>query len=272
MADGADRQTAHDGALKEFGNVTLTTEAARRVWTPRWLEALRDQVNDIRYVIRALAKSPGFSVTVVAVLTLGIGLNAAVFAMLKGIGFSPIAGVDGSTRLAVVYGVTSAGREVGVSYPDYQDLRDPESQSAGPPHGWRADPVPPDGGDAVRLRRRGHRAGDARHLRAGVLHRPPEHARNRHPHGPGRHRPPRSSGASWGAACWLGAAGAAVGLAAALGVGRLVGSALYGVSATDVVSFARALTIVLGGVVVATLVPAWRASRTESAGRALRHD
>ena len=29
-------------ALKDFGNVTLTTEAARRVWTPAWLEALRD--------------------------------------------------------------------------------------------------------------------------------------------------------------------------------------------------------------------------------------
>ena len=42
IADGADRQTAHDAALKEFGNVTLTTEAARRVWTPSWLEAVRD--------------------------------------------------------------------------------------------------------------------------------------------------------------------------------------------------------------------------------------
>ena len=42
MADGADRRTAHDAALKDFGNVTLTTEAARRVWTPWWLEALHD--------------------------------------------------------------------------------------------------------------------------------------------------------------------------------------------------------------------------------------
>ena len=44
MADGADRQTAHYAALKEFGNVTLTTEAARRVWTPWWLDALHDLV------------------------------------------------------------------------------------------------------------------------------------------------------------------------------------------------------------------------------------
>ena len=34
MADGADRQDARYAALQEFGNVTLTTEAARRVWTP----------------------------------------------------------------------------------------------------------------------------------------------------------------------------------------------------------------------------------------------
>ena len=32
MADGADRETAHYAALKDFGNVTLTTEAARQVW------------------------------------------------------------------------------------------------------------------------------------------------------------------------------------------------------------------------------------------------
>jgi predicted permease len=68
----------------------------------------------------------------------------------------------------------------------------------------------------------------------------------------------------------LGVAGAAVGMAAALGVTRLLGAVLYGVSALDAVSFARALAIVLGGVLLATLVPAWRASRTHTI-RALRH-
>jgi predicted permease len=124
VADGADRQTARHAALKEFGNLTLTTEAARRVWTPLWLEAVRDYASDVRYAIRALAKNPAFSLTVVGVLTLGIGLNAAVFTLLKGLAFSPIAGVDGSARLAVMFGETSTGRQVRVSYPDYRDLRD----------------------------------------------------------------------------------------------------------------------------------------------------
>ncbi len=68
----------------------------------------------------------------------------------------------------------------------------------------------------------------------------------------------------------LGAVGAALGIVAAFGVSRLLGSVLFGVSATDGTSFARALAVVLGGVIVATIVPAWRAARTSPLS-ALRH-
>jgi ABC-type antimicrobial peptide transport system permease subunit len=68
----------------------------------------------------------------------------------------------------------------------------------------------------------------------------------------------------------LGVAGAVLGIGAAAGAGRLLESVLFGVSATDGTSFARALAIVLGGVAVATLVPAWRASRANPLA-ALRH-
>jgi len=124
MADGVDREAAYRAALKDFGNVALTTEAARRVWTPWWLEAVRDYTADVRYAIRSLAKNAAFSLTVVGVLTLGITLNVAVFALLKSVALSPLAGVDGSARLAVIYGETSTGRSVRVSYPDYRHLRD----------------------------------------------------------------------------------------------------------------------------------------------------
>ena len=68
----------------------------------------------------------------------------------------------------------------------------------------------------------------------------------------------------------LGAIGGAVGVVTALALTRFLASTLYGVSATDVVSFARAVGIVLGGVVVATIVPAWRAARINPL-RALRY-
>jgi predicted permease len=124
MADGADRRSARYAALKEFGNVTLTTEAARRVWTPVWLELLRDIASDIRYAVRSLRKNPVFSLTVIGVLTLGIGLNAMVFTMLKGLMLSPVSGVDGSARLRVLYRETDTGRTIRVPYPDYKYIRD----------------------------------------------------------------------------------------------------------------------------------------------------
>jgi putative ABC transport system permease protein len=68
----------------------------------------------------------------------------------------------------------------------------------------------------------------------------------------------------------LGAVGAAIGLVIALAVTRLLSSALFGVSATDAGSFARALLIVITVVAVATLGPAWRASRMNPLN-ALRH-
>jgi hypothetical protein len=94
IADGADPRSAQLASLKDFGNVTLTTDAMRRVWTPWWLDAIHDQVSDVRYAIRSLAKNPAFALTVIGVLTLGVGLNAAVFTMLgprsRAIGRSPM--------------------------------------------------------------------------------------------------------------------------------------------------------------------------------------
>jgi macrolide transport system ATP-binding/permease protein len=131
QADGEDARSARLASLKDFGNVTLTTEAARRVWRPWWVEAMHDQVSDVRYAIRALARNPVFALTVVGVLALGIGLNAAVFTMLKSMALSPIAGVDGSARLAVIVGETSAGRATALSYADYQYLRDHDRAFSG---------------------------------------------------------------------------------------------------------------------------------------------
>jgi putative ABC transport system permease protein len=131
VADGADRRSAQLSSLKDFGNVTLTTEAARSVWIPRWVDALRDLASDVRHALRTLAKNPGFSLTVIAVLTLGIGLNAAVFTLLKSLALNPLAGVEGSARLGVVVYETSAGRRVSLSYPDYQYVRDHDRAFAG---------------------------------------------------------------------------------------------------------------------------------------------
>ncbi len=68
----------------------------------------------------------------------------------------------------------------------------------------------------------------------------------------------------------LGIAGTVCGLGLAVIVARLLTSLLYGVSPTDVVSFSAALTLVMTIVLLASLIPAWRASRTDPIA-ALRH-
>ncbi|MBV9771953.1 MAG: ABC transporter permease, partial [Bryobacterales bacterium] len=131
IADGADRETARLAALKEFGNVTLTTEAARGVWSSWWINAAGDLLKDVRHAIRALAKSPAFSLIVIAVLALGIGLNATVFMLFKSLALKPLAGVEGSGRLIAILDKTNAGRLEGLSYPDYRYIRERDQAFAG---------------------------------------------------------------------------------------------------------------------------------------------
>ncbi len=131
IANGTDPQSARLASRKDFGNVTLTADAARRVWIPWGLDALHDQMSDVRYAVRVLAKSPAFALTVIAVLTLGIGVNAAVFTMLKGMALAPLAGIANTSQLGIIVNQTDKGRQAGLSYHDYQYVRDHDTAFSG---------------------------------------------------------------------------------------------------------------------------------------------
>lgn len=121
---GEDPAAARLAALKQFGYIPQMREQMRQVWYSRWVDAAHDLTSDVRYALRSLSMHRAFSLTVIGVLALGIGLNAAVFTMVKGMLLSPISGVKRSGQMAVLFAETSTGRDVRVSYPDYRDLRD----------------------------------------------------------------------------------------------------------------------------------------------------
>ena len=77
-------------------------------------------IQDVRFAVRVLRKSPGFALAAVVTLALAIGANAVVFGVLNGLILRPINVPQADTLYGSQYG-DDAGWQ---SYPNYVDLRD----------------------------------------------------------------------------------------------------------------------------------------------------
>jgi len=87
MDGGMPRHEAEQAAHREFGNVTLLRERSREVWQWQRIESL---LADLKHVFRRLWRSPGFAITVVLTLAIGIGANTAVFSVLNSVLLRPL--------------------------------------------------------------------------------------------------------------------------------------------------------------------------------------
>ena len=115
---GQPRAEAERRARIEFGGYQRFKEESRDAALGTFLESL---LQDVRFSLRVLRKSPGFTLVAVATLALAIGANAVVFSVLNGLILRPL-NVPQSESL---YQIERAGNKAGYqSYPDYLDLRD----------------------------------------------------------------------------------------------------------------------------------------------------
>ena len=122
IAAGEDPESARLAAVKEFGNPLQMREDVRDVWRGGFVALLVDAWQDVRFGTRMLIKNPGFSLVVIAVLSLGIAGNAAIFSLFKGLALKPLPGVRDSATSSVLLGRTIDGRGIGLSVQDYRDL------------------------------------------------------------------------------------------------------------------------------------------------------
>src|SRR6266849_5578956 len=117
---GMSAEDARREALRSFGGVEQTKENYR---DQRGLPMIETTLQDLRFGLRMLRRSPGFSLLAILCLTLGIGANAAVFSWVEGILFRPYPLVSHQEQLLALTG-TARGESgpTGISWPDLLDL------------------------------------------------------------------------------------------------------------------------------------------------------
>jgi macrolide transport system ATP-binding/permease protein len=81
QASGADPETARWLARREFGNVALVNDVTWDLSGCSWLERLGQ---DLHFATRQICRNPGFFVSVILTLALGISVNTTIFGMVKG--------------------------------------------------------------------------------------------------------------------------------------------------------------------------------------------
>jgi predicted permease len=115
---GLVRAEAERQARVEFGGYERYRQDSYEAAGNHFFERL---LQDVRFGLRVLAKSPGFTVVAVLTLALAIGANAVVFSMLNGLVLRPLNVPDAKSLATIEWG---SEKTPILSYPDYLDLRE----------------------------------------------------------------------------------------------------------------------------------------------------
>src|SRR5580704_3886784 len=106
IARGMSPEEARYAAMRKFGNVTRVKEETREVWSSVWLGQL---LQDVRFGLRMLRKSPGFTAVAALTLALGIGANTYIFSVVDALLFRSLEFPDPGRIVALWERLPNAG-------------------------------------------------------------------------------------------------------------------------------------------------------------------
>ncbi|HTJ31457.1 MAG TPA: ABC transporter permease [Acidobacteriaceae bacterium] len=115
---GSSRAEAERRARVEFGSRTHYQQESQEALGATAIESF---FFDLRYALRMIRKSPGFTVTAILTLALAIAANAIVFSFARGLILRPIDVPNPNNLYTIQLGKDHSPQQ---SYPDYLDLRD----------------------------------------------------------------------------------------------------------------------------------------------------
>ena len=121
MRRGMSLEEARYAAQREFGGLEQSKEAYRE---QRGLPFLEMLVQDVRYGLRTLMKSAGFTTVAVLTLALGIGANTAIFSVVRAVLLRSLP-LPHANRLVMIWGTNKANGDMHdvISYPDFEDWK-----------------------------------------------------------------------------------------------------------------------------------------------------
>jgi predicted permease len=128
-------EEAVHAARREFGNVTVIEQDSRRVWQWLFVEGL---LADLRYGMRMLRKTPGFTLIAVMILALGIGSNTAVFSLIDALLLRSLAVPEPQELVHISFG--PPGKPGWLSSPMFDRLRERQT-SLTDIFGWTNSPM-----------------------------------------------------------------------------------------------------------------------------------
>src|SRR5215471_4432351 len=118
---GLTAEEARSAAHRRFGNVTRARERFYESGRWPWWDRFRQ---DLRYGLRKLRKSPGFTVIAVLTIALGIGATTAIFSVVDATLLNPLPYPQPEQLVSIEADFPSSGsRDVGMSEPEWQDLQ-----------------------------------------------------------------------------------------------------------------------------------------------------